>query len=172
MAMKKCKDCGKEVSTSAKLCPHCGRKYPTGGLTLPAKIFLVILALFALGKVIGEMGSSSTSTTDAPPQRTELNTKDAIRPLLYLDFKWGKGGLDNIMMANFVINNLSDKDIKDITITCTHNAKSGTKIDDNTRTIYDVVKAHSKKQVNKFNMGFIHSQANSSSCRITDFEFN
>ena len=39
MGMKPCKECGKEVSTSAKKCPNCGKPSPTGGLTLTGKVF-------------------------------------------------------------------------------------------------------------------------------------
>lgn len=28
MALKKCKECGNEISTDAKVCPHCGKKQP------------------------------------------------------------------------------------------------------------------------------------------------
>lgn len=28
MALIKCKECGKEVSSTAKVCPHCGKKDP------------------------------------------------------------------------------------------------------------------------------------------------
>ena len=72
------------------------------------------------------------------------------------------------MIANFKINNATDHGFKDFEITCEHYATSGTMIDRNTRTIYEVVKAHSKKSIPHFSMGFIHSQAKSSNCRITD----
>ena len=32
MGLKKCKECGQDVSTSAKACPKCGVDSPTGGL--------------------------------------------------------------------------------------------------------------------------------------------
>ncbi len=76
------------------------------------------------------------------------------------------------MEANFTVENQSQYNIKDIEIKCTYFGKSGTAIDSNRRTIYDVVKAKSKKKFNKFNMGFIHTQANSSSCEITDLKIN
>jgi len=72
------------------------------------------------------------------------------------------------MEANFTVQNKSKYNIKDITIKCIHSAKSGTVIDTNTQTIYDVVKANSTKTFPKVDMGFIHSQANSSSCYISD----
>jgi hypothetical protein len=63
MAIKKCKECGKEVSTSAKFCPHCGKKYPVGGWTLPAKIGLVIFVLWAVGYMFGNNHDSSNSSS-------------------------------------------------------------------------------------------------------------
>lgn len=38
MAMSRCRECGKEVSTEAQSCPHCGAMDPTGvGLKHSAK---------------------------------------------------------------------------------------------------------------------------------------
>ena len=61
-------------------------------------------------------------------------------------------------------------DIKDIVIKCDHYSKSETKIDSNTREIYEIFKANSQKHYPDFNMGFMHSQVNSSSCYIKDFK--
>jgi uncharacterized protein (UPF0212 family) len=49
MAMKKCKDCGTEVSAKAETCPKCGRGRPGGGVssTVVLVTVLVALALFA-----------------------------------------------------------------------------------------------------------------------------
>lgn len=85
------------------------------------------------------------------------------------EWTWRKAGFDNVMNADFTVTNGSRFDIKDITITCIHYAKSGTKIDSNTRTIYDIIKAGESKQFTDFNMGFIHSQAESSGAVIKDF---
>ena len=83
-------------------------------------------------------------------------------------FKSTKEGL--LMKADFTIKNDSSLDIRDITVTCTHYAKSGTKINSNTMTINDSIMAGKSKTFKKFNMGFNHSQANSSSCAITDLK--
>ncbi len=56
--------------------------------------------------------------------------------------------------------------VKDIRIKCTHTTKSGTVIDSNTRTVYDVIEAKSKKTIRDFNMGFIHSQVDRSNCEV------
>jgi hypothetical protein len=74
MAIKKCKECGIGVSTSAKVCPHCGKKYPTGGFTWPAKIFLIFLLLVVLGTFIGHFNQSSESTTNSVTIDSKTNT--------------------------------------------------------------------------------------------------
>ena len=73
------------------------------------------------------------------------------------------------MTASFVIENTSASDIKDIEITCHHYAPSGTEIDSNTRTIYEIIPARHRLAVRNFNMGFIHSQVQHSEATITDY---
>jgi len=110
--------------------------------------------------------NSSMSNTDNNLAKT-TSIHDVIN-LVKIDFKWSTTGFGNIMEADFTIINPTENAIKDIEITCTHYAKSGTKIDSNKRTVYEIVQAKEKKVFKKFNMGFIHNQASSSSCGITD----
>ena len=70
------------------------------------------------------------------------------------------------MFANFTVINNGYADVKDLVIECVHSGPSGTRVDSNTRTIYDVVPGRGRKKFNGFNMGFIHSQAVASSCKI------
>lgn len=65
MGIKQCKECGIGVSASAKVCPHCGKKYPTGGFTWPAKIFLIFILLMAIGKFVGNSNRSSESVNNS-----------------------------------------------------------------------------------------------------------
>src|SRR5215218_4144276 len=81
-------------------------------------------------------------------------------------FSWKKGGFDNVMIATFKFRNDNDFAIKDIEVTCRHAAESGTYIDRNTRTIYQIVKAKSSRVVAEFSMGFVHSQAARSGCTV------
>ena len=107
--------------------------------------------------------STNSTASSAPSAESE---KQAVLSAAKLKYTWSTDGM--IMTGNFKIENPTDHDFKDFEITCNHFAPSGTKIDSNTRTIYEVIKAHGKKTMNDFNMGFIHSQAKSSSCSITD----
>ena len=48
MALKKCKECKKEVSTKAKNCPHCGAKKPTENKFLSFIVGVGVVVFFCL----------------------------------------------------------------------------------------------------------------------------
>jgi hypothetical protein len=66
---------------------------------------------------------------------------------------------DIIMKVNLTIRNEGSVSVKDLTVVCADAAPSGTIIDSNKRTIYEVVPAHRSRSFRGFDMGFIHSQA-------------
>jgi hypothetical protein len=104
---------------------------------------------------------------DDPP-RPQPDRWTAIHDLELTDLRWKKGGFDNVMLATFSFHNKNQFDVKDISVICEHSSPSGTKIDSNRRTIYEIIKANGKKTFREFNMGWIHSQATRSSCWVDD----
>jgi len=166
MALTKCKECDEEISKKAEKCPKCGepQKKRTSLITW---LVAIILVLWMAGYFSGDPGTSTSSTASV---KREPSLKEMAMNKVELDFSWSKTGFDNIMEGTFTITNNSQHQIKDIEITCTHYAKSGTRIDSNKRTIYDVVPAKSKQTFVKFNMGFIHSQSEKTGCSITDLK--
>lgn len=127
---------------------------------------LTIIVLFVLGSMVSSGGSGSGSGgADAPPP---ASPKEQALSQVKLDFAWSRGGFENVMMADFTITNPTPYTLKDIEITCEHSGSSGTRIDSNRRTIYEIVPAKGTKRIRNFNMGLIHSQAKSSACAITD----
>lgn len=158
-----CTHCGKQVSKSVRKCPDCGKSVKK--LSAIHWVGIILGCLLLIGII--------NSPNDAPSKESipisQKNTKGEIASKLELDFSWRKVGFGSIMEADFKIINNSEEDVKDIDIQCNHYAKSGTKIDSNSRTIYEVIKANSKRSFNNFNMGFMHDQANSSSCHINNF---
>lgn len=64
MAITKCKECKKEVSTGAKSCPHCGASYPGAGI----KELIVGVGFVAVVGLIGYNYFSSDSEGQAPGQ--------------------------------------------------------------------------------------------------------
>ena len=67
MAMKKCKECGNEVSTKAESCPKCGAvlKKKTGCLTYLVTGFLVLIILGVIGSLMNEQTTKSSSKPEA-----------------------------------------------------------------------------------------------------------
>lgn len=164
MALINCKECGAQVSTQAKNCPSCGAKIkkPTSIITW---IFLGLIVFGIIGAMIGGENSGSNSSASGEPS---LSPKEQALKDLDFKFDWSKGGFDNIMMIDMTIKNNGTKDIKDFTVECEHSSNSGTKIDSNKRQVFEIIKAGETKKFQEFNMGFIHQQATSSSCGITD----
>lgn len=69
MALKTCKECGTEVSSSAKQCPHCGVKNP--GVT--AKDMLIGAVLFGF---MGFMLVKCSSDDDKPAKTSSPQVED------------------------------------------------------------------------------------------------
>lgn len=85
MALKKCRECGKEVSTNANKCPHCGAPLPTfsnsqRGIYIIFWAIIAIIALYALfesGILDDVFNRSSTTTyTIRPIQHESLDDSD------------------------------------------------------------------------------------------------
>lgn len=71
-----------------------------------------------------------------------------------------------VLYENLTIKNDGPAAVKDIAIKCDDFAPSGTAIDSNERTIYEIVPAHKTRTFYRFNMGFINPQSSASSCVI------
>lgn len=175
MALKPCKECKREISSDANACPHCGKKNPANrtrslGLVLGGVLILSLYAALNMGGVESHADSPSAEpVASAPPsgERTESRRKQAL-DRIKLEFTWRKGGFETAMIADFVITNPSPWRVKDLEVTCEHFGPSGTKIDSNVRTIYEIVEAKSAKRIKEFNMGFVRTQATQSSCSVTN----
>lgn len=127
----------------------------------------IVIFMLIFGYIGSKCTKNDTSPTPTAPAVTEKTfVKDNVQ-LQKIEFQ--RGGFENILMLSAKIENKSKRDIKDIKILCTHYANSGTVIDSNERIVYELVKAGSSKKIKEFNMGFIHSQANSTACEIVDF---
>jgi hypothetical protein len=188
MPLIPCPDCGTEVSDRAPACPKCGRPIapPLMPPPAPAQVVvtqapppkkktspaawgcLVLILLGIFGAILSEgrkgPGASSSSSPAAPDAREVALSK------LRLSFDWKLGGFDNVILATFTVKNGNDFDVKDLRVRCEAFGKSGTRIDRNTRTVFDVVKAKGTKKLPEMNLGFVNSQAAKLACDIVGFE--
>jgi len=61
MALKICKECGTEISKSAKICPKCGKKLQHTGL----RVFIGIVIIFiGIGSIISSNYTTTKTGTD------------------------------------------------------------------------------------------------------------
>ena len=56
-----CKDCGKEVSKSAKTCPHCGAKKPVEGIGFFGVVGVLILLVVLVAIFSGDSEGQETA---------------------------------------------------------------------------------------------------------------
>jgi hypothetical protein len=95
--------------------------------------------------------------------------KEVLAQLRIGSFSWETKGFGTTMMATFVVHNDSPITVKDVVVTCKHSANSGTQIDSNTRTVYEVIQRKSYASVVDMNMGFIHGEAVKSKCIVVGY---
>ena len=158
-------------------CPQCQNQY-----TIPAKRKITVADLRGILIIIGVIAMIPISiwiidvfkpgwdgSFGVTSNNAVIKVEDPKTLIKIQAFSWQRTGLDVVMLANFSIKNELPVDIKDFTITCTHSGKSGTIIDSNSKTIFDIIKSGETKQFLNVNMGFIDNQASSSRAEITDF---
>ena len=76
----------------------------------------------------------------------------------------------NLIEITAVLKNSGSVDVKDVDITCTYMGGSGTVIDKNTKTVYDIVPAGKSINVRGLVMGIVHDQTNSMDCSVSDLK--
>lgn len=78
MAMKKCKECGEEISSSAKVCPKCGKKQKSlKGIIIATVLILIIIGAMAGGDNTNNSSNTPTSastSTQKEPENIEYIT--------------------------------------------------------------------------------------------------
>lgn len=73
MALGNCRECGKEVSDDAKICPNCGIKTPIRkSVTLIQAVIVIFIGAWIISKMGGMLGVEHTaSTTTATTQQAK-----------------------------------------------------------------------------------------------------
>jgi len=76
MALKKCRECGAEISSSANVCPRCGKKLKSGGC---ASAIMLIVALIVLVYAIASI------TSNISEKKSQKESRAAIAEILSTD---------------------------------------------------------------------------------------
>ncbi len=80
MAMGQCKECKKEVSTSAKVCPNCGVKNPTTKASdVLGGFFVLVLVVFGISMCSSDEKGSAPPKTSAQISADEVACKKDLQ---------------------------------------------------------------------------------------------
>lgn len=80
MAMAKCRECGAEVSDSAKTCPKCGVDKPVKKTSIFVKLLLGLFGLGLIGQFIGGGNSGTGGGTSASDSNPPTSRASALAP--------------------------------------------------------------------------------------------
>ena len=131
---------------------------------------VVSFILFGMTTDLKRGDNVATATeVKAAAQPAQLSRKQKLANIRIDGFSSRLDGFGSIMIATFVIYNDNPVPIKNVEVTCVHSANSGTVIDSNRRTVYELIDPRSYFSVRDMNMGFIRSQVAQSDCKATDF---
>lgn len=181
--LKPCPKCRNPLANTAKSCPKCGHEFEHLTIGSIAKWLIVAIIAFEAYTC-----SKSENTYDAYKEKSDaayretqqakdkIKMRDSVRlekhkekvRNMELTFSWRRIAFDTIMQADIEITNNNDFDVSDLEIRCAYSGKSGTNIDQNTYTIYDIVPAYSTKEFNDVDIGFVVPQATTAGCVIVN----
>ena len=115
---------------------------------IAAAIMVYVVWYLPAPRLSSDSGSKTMADLDAISAKTRafIDKYDRLQSVKISKVNWKKGGFDNVMIATFTFQNTNAFDVKDVEVTCEHFANSGTFIDRNVRTIYEVIKAKSSKR--------------------------
>lgn len=85
MTIGKCRECAKEVSDEAKICPHCGIKNPIKKTKLLTKIIAVFIGLAVINSILTSIASKENDETIEKPKNLsekQLSIKDITTGVL------------------------------------------------------------------------------------------
>ena len=130
-----------------------------------AILVLLVLGLLCIGGcfLVGAIGIGAISDS---MEEAQARQKEAVKDLEVVNFQWNKEGTGSAMKANFVIKNNGAVNVKDIKINFVQYAPSGTKLGNQDKTFYEVIKAGESREFKGVNMGFIHEQTEKSETTI------
>ena len=99
-----------------------------------------MLGLLCIGGcfLVGAIGIGAISDS---MEEAQARQKEAVKDLEVVNFQWNKEGTGSAMKANFVIKNNGAVNVKDIKINFVQYAPSGTKLGNQDKTFYEVIKA-------------------------------
>jgi hypothetical protein len=143
----------------------------TIALTSLASFVVMMVVVMARGPAPATPSQAIASAPESyvEPKPESLTKTEVLANFRFGNFSWQKEGFGTIMKASFLLHNDNPMPLKDIQITCYSSGPSGSIIDTNSRTVFEVVRQRSFLQVDDMSMGFIRSEAVKTKCVVTGF---
>lgn len=156
MALVKCGECGKSVSTTAERCPHCGAKPEEFKKGMPTKAKAIIALLAGIALLSGLSPSEKTNATPQSKSTAPRDTTPRYTNFTEEDFYWDKKTKEYKDLIVHMVNEIHRKNPKCMTIDPATAAMSSTK-----GTASDpVFFVTCGEGINAFNVFFSKSEAN------------
>jgi hypothetical protein len=134
-----------------------------------AVLFCLFLALLLLATLLPDKPRVSTAIAPAVAPVSHLSPHEtALQSTTLAKYRGRKDELGMVLYETFTVRNGGSTAVKDLKIKCENEAPSGTALDSNTRTVYEIVPAHKSRTFSNFNMGFINPRTTKSGCAIED----
>ena len=86
MALKKCKECGKEISTDVKVCPNCGKRQKRKTIGCGGCLFTIIV-LFIISTIIMVNTSKKTTKSKSETDKTRQTIDGKLTKIDLSKFK-------------------------------------------------------------------------------------
>lgn len=162
MALKKCKDCGSEVSKKAKSCPKCGspQKPSTSKFTWVVGGLFAIVVLNMVFSSGGDHEASTTTTTTTKTERPPAAYKAVTLENVSFSLE------SNVFLLNTLVKNDNQFPVGDILVRCTTYGQTNTALSRLDYTVRQIVAAGESLELSQLNMGFADSQSSRASCRV------
>ena len=154
MALRKCKNCGKEISKKASQCYNCGALTQKKSLHLPWIISIIVIGYVAVN-FSGDIKKLFSKT----PKDTIMNNID-------VDIMRNDRSSDNVMTAYLTIKNNSQYSVKDLDVMCTNYDDNGSRVGGKTLTIDESISPNEEIDVNNVSLGFKNPDIVRTECEV------
>lgn len=96
MALGKCKECGKQVSTNAFKCPHCGARNPTATMK---EMILGFLVLVVVGLMVAQCTGSDNTEQNVSVEKVAEIPSEAKKTTLSISYSQFKDRYNNAFVV-------------------------------------------------------------------------
>ncbi|WP_018875297.1 zinc ribbon domain-containing protein [Thioalkalivibrio sp. ALJ8] len=157
MGLKKCEECGAQISTSTDKCPQCGKAQTKRSTLVIGGLFAVAIAAV----VLVDREPATTGGGEREPSAAQVTRENVD-----LDYSWARDS-DGALHVEMTIENANDFSVRDLLIACTTYAASNARLDRLEYTIHEVLPAGHAAEYTGV-MGVADRQTERTSCRVVD----